>query len=321
MGLFHSRITKIFVVTGCVTLLFAGLAAPLHADDSASIPLPTRIAAVTQKLDASNLRQHPDLDLQTLPALNIEIRQCASYPYADPKSNPRAADLLITDLRSGLETGLQCLAGQGPMGRLHPYHEYQAHRLLKLFEDKRPKTLRCLEDNMFATAVATSPGGTDFDDPLVRQLSLVEHPGILLDTYRLGGILSRAHDDETYRSFFRLNESEIQEHRNGQPLRPANMHRYNKRSALLFHETIHWLGHQHSALYPDVTHLYETCCFGGSDYISDPARNRQHQQTACKILRDDEIWSQSYKPYKQMRLWHFKGYDQLKPLMRSDYDS
>ena len=321
MGLFYHLKSKALIVTGSAAVLLGGLAAPLQARDTATIPLPARISELTQKLDADNLRDHPDLDRQILPAVNLEIRQCASYPYADPTTDTSAAPLLIADMRAGLETGLTCLAGEGPMGRLHPYHEYQAHRLLELFENDVPKTLRCVEDKMFATAVATNPGGTDFDDPLARQLSLVQHPGILLDTYRLGGILSRAHDDETYRSFFHLDESEIKEHRHGQPLRPANLHRYAKRPALLFHETVHWLGHQHSALYPDVTHLYETCCFGGSDYIRDPARNRQHQQTACAILRDDEIWSQSYKPYKQMRLWHFKGYDRLKPLMRSDYDS
>ena len=293
----------------------------MHADDAASTPLSARIATLTKQLDADQLLEQADQSRQTLPALGIRIQQCDAYPYHDPTTSGSGASQLIEDLRKGLETGLLCLAGKGAMGRLHPYHEYQAHRLLTLFENDQPKTLHCVADQMFATAIATSPGGTDFGDPLVRQLSLVEHPGVLLDTYRLGGILSRKHDDETYRAFFHLDESQIQEHRNGQPLRPANLHRYKKRPALLFHETVHWLGHQHSALYPDLTHLYETCCFGGSDYIDDDARNRRYQQKACEILRDDEIWSQSYKPYKQMRLWHFKGYDRLKPMMRADYDS
>ena len=322
MDLPDRLISPLPFIARCMSVLFClGLSMPLHAEDAATIPLSTRIAMLTEQLDSDRIQVQPDRNARSLPALRLQIQQCDAYPYHDPGISPSGASQLVEDLRAGLETGLRCLAGQGPMGRLHPYHEYQAHRLLTLFENDQPKTLHCIADQMFATAVATTPGGTEFTDPLARQLSLVEHPGIVFDTYRLGGILSRKHDDETYRAFFHLDESEIQEHRNGQPLRPANLHRYKKRPALLFHETVHWLGHQHSAIYPDLTHLYETCCFGGSDYISDEARNKRYQQTACTILRDDEIWSQSYKPYKQMRLWHFKGYDRLKPQMRSDYDS
>ena len=84
-------------------------------------------------------------------------------------------------------------------------------------------------------------------------------------------------------------EAQIVEHRHGQPIRAPSLHRFEDRSALLFHEVIHWLGHEHGAIHPDVTHLYETCCFGGSDYIRDEALNRAHQQTACAILREDDI--------------------------------
>jgi hypothetical protein len=174
---------------------------------------------------------------------------------------------------------------------------------------------------MFATAVATGPRGSSADDPLYPQLRGVDYPAVVLDTYRLGGILSRQYDDETYRSFFHLEDAQIIEHRHGQPLRPANLHRYRNLAGLLFHETIHWLGHEHSALYPDLTHLYETCCFGGSDYIRDPARNRAHQQTACAILQDEDLWSGGTSPYQQMRVWHHKDYDTLKSRMRADYDS
>ena len=192
---------------------------------------------------------------------------------------------------------------------------------LLLLESDRPKSFRCVEDAMFATAVAISPDGTSIEDPLYRQLRQVSYPAVLLDTYRLGGILSRRQDDRTYRSFFHLADEQILEHRNGQPLRPPNLHRYQDRAGLLFHEMIHWLGHEHSATYPDVAHLYETCCFGGSDYISDPEINRAHQQTACGILKDDQLWSQSDNPYRQMRIWHHKDYDTLKSRMRADYDS
>ena len=79
------------------------------------------------------------------------------------------------------------------------------------------------------------------------------------------------------------------------------------------------MGHEHSALYPDVTHLYETCCFGGSDFIDDEARNASYQDRACAILKDDELWGYPVSRYRQMRLWHDKRYDELKQQMRADY--
>lgn len=287
--------------------------ARLHA-----APNDQRTSAVLDHLaaDAPQLATVADLEL---PTLRLQIRGCADYPYGEVGSG--GARRLLDDLRSGLRDGLQCLAGQGPMGRLHPYHEYQASRLLDLLQGPQTKTLQCVEDAMFATAVATSPRGLAPDDPLYPQLRSVGHPGVVIDTFRLGGVLSRRYDDATYRDFFHLADAQILEHRNGQPLRPASLHRYANRPALLFHEVIHWLGHEHSALYPDVTQLYETCCFGGSDYISDPQRNLAHQAAACAALRDDALWSNAYHPYKQMRIWHSKGYDELKPTMRADYDS
>jgi hypothetical protein len=103
-------------------------------------------------------------------------------------------------------------------------------------------------------------------------------------------------------------------------LRPASLHRYRNRPGLLFHETVHWLGHEHSALYPDLAHLYETCCFGGGEYISDAAIAGSHQAAACDVLRDDERWDSAHNRYRQMRIWHDKGYDELKMRMRADYD-
>ena len=89
--------------------------------------------------------------------------------------------------------------------------------------------------------------------------------------------------------------------------------------ALLFHEMVHWLGHEHSAIYPDMAHLYETCCFGGSDYIDDPQQNARFQASACRILKDDDLWSNAYSRYRQMRQWHFKDYGRLKIMMRDSY--
>lgn len=252
----------------------------------------------------------------------IDVRDCADYPYGESGSAAPAqpASLLVGDLVAGLETGLRCLVGAGPAGPLHDYHAHQARRLLSLLRSDRTKTFRCIADDMFATAVATGPDGVKANDPLYGQLRDLPFPGVLLDTYRLGGILSQRHDDRTYREFFRLAEAEIVEHRNGNPLRPASLHRYRNRPALLFHETVHWLGHEHSALYPDVTHLYETCCFGGGEYISDAAVASSHQAAACDVLRDAELWDSAHNRYRQMRIWHAKGYDELKLRMRADYD-
>ena len=293
----------------------------LHAQSLDLVPLADRTAQLVQELRSAPLIASDEPQEQRLPGLGLRIRKCQSYPYKEGPDSAAGAQTLITDLAAGLATGLQCLSGDGPMGRLHPYHEYQAHRLLSLLEGRVDKTFQCVADTMFATAVATSPRGVSIDDPLYAQLRQVRHPAVLLDTYRLGGILSRRHDDETYRTFFHLADDQIYEHRNGQPLRPATLHRYGDRAGLLFHEMVHWLGHEHSADQPDLTHLYETCCFGGSDYIDDPARNAAHQRTACAILKDDELWSQAYSPYHQMRQWHHKGYDRFKARMRADYGS
>jgi hypothetical protein len=312
-----------FRVTGVCGFVICWLLAGqvLHAQSSDFVPLAERTARLLDELRSERLVAADRPDERRVPGVGLHIRNCRAYPYNETANLAAGADTLLSDLAAGLATGLQCLSGDGPMGRLHPYHEHQAHRLLGLLEARTAKTFQCVEDAMFATAVATSPRGVSIDDPLYDQLRRVRHPAVLLDTYRLGGILSRRHDDETYRAFFHLADDQIFEHRNGQPLRPANLHRYRDRAGLLFHEVVHWLGHEHSAGRPDLTHLYETCCFGGSDYIDDPARNAAHQQTACAILKDDELWSEAYNPYRQMRLWHHKGYDRFKAQMRADYDS
>ncbi|MCB1774480.1 MAG: hypothetical protein KDI88_12755 [Gammaproteobacteria bacterium] len=302
-----------------LTLLLTLLAVTTAAEPF--VPLAERIERLAVLLDQDlALAGYAD-DTLDLRQSAITVHDCGSYPYSEGAAAPRSASIdLVRDLSVGLRQGLSCLAGHGEPGRLHPYHEYQAHRLLTLLESEAPKTFQCVEDDMFAVAVATSPQGTTLTDPLFRQLRSVSFPGVVLDTYRLGGVLSRRHDDETYREFFHLADEQIYEHRNGQPLRPANLHRYRDRPGLLFHEVVHWLGHEHSALYPDMAHLYETCCFG-AEYISDAALAAGHRQTACTILRDDELWSNSYSRNRQMRIWHHKGYDQFKGAMRDDYDS
>lgn len=301
----------------CILALQPSAAEPGNANDT----LEARTRLLLEALDNSDLKTVASGGGVKLSDLNIRIEGCAAYPYGESPDISRAARTMLDDLRQGLREGLQCLGGQGPQGELDSYHRFQAERLLELLEAPKEKTFLCVEDAMFATAVATSPKGVTKEDALFRQLRLVEHPAVILDIHRLGGFLSRKYDDQTYRSFFHLKDEQIFKHRNGQPLRPIGLHRYQNRAALLFHELVHWLGHEHTAVKPDLAHLYETCCFGGSDYISDATRNDIHQQSACEILKDEELWSPYNSPYRQMRLWHYKGYDRLKTRMRSDYDS
>lgn len=303
----------------CLTVVGALLNAAVIAADTDVVPLAARTEQLVASLRAAVAVPTEKARRFSIAKPAIEVHGCATYPYAEPAPAALAVRQLLDDLADGLDRGLRCLSGVGPMGRLHQYHAYQAHRLLKVFESAQTKRFQCVDDEMFATAVATSPTTLTRDDPLYDQLRTVDHPAVILDTYRLGGLLSRRHDDDTFRNFFHLAENQIQEHRNGQPLRAPNLHRYRDRGALLFHEVVHWLGHQHSAIYPDLTHLYETCCFAGSDYIDDDVTNRSYQQAACDILRDDALWADGHHPYRQMRIWHYKGYDTLKGRMRADY--
>jgi hypothetical protein len=204
------------------------------------------------------------------------------------------------------------------MGPLHNYHQRQASRLIELLGDDQPKSLQCVSDRLFAYALAASPRQKLDDPELVDQLRKGPKLTILLDTYRIGGLLSKKFDEKTYQEFFHLNQQQINRHLTGKPLRLKGMHRYENLPGLLFHELIHWLGHVHGNLYPDITFLYETCCFGGSEYIQDDQMNKYYQARACNILRDDELWSANR--YQQMRIWHHKEYDQLKREMRDSYD-
>lgn len=248
----------------------------------------------------------------------IHIENCKNYPYHNQQSPTQGYQVLANDIRNGLRIGLQCMVGKGPMGKLHPYHKKQAEKLLDILENKQQKTFRCVEDKTFAYAIARPPPELFkqfINDKVIHD---VPYPGVAIDTYRLSGFLTRKHEPGIYRDFFKLDDHQIAEHLAGKPQRMDRLHRYNNLKALVFHETIHWLGHAHTNMSPDVVDLYETCCFGGSDFISDQDSNKQFQQRACHILKDAELWDAGQK--QQASLWRKKGYDQLKFDMRKLYD-
>lgn len=282
-----------------VLLLIGFLSIPLMSEGS---PLPTR----SEPLDMARVMN------------TIKVQQCDSYPYGKRRAQGAALKQFRADLQHAIDTGLQCLAGNGPMGKLHPYHAVQGRRLKALLESEQRKSFLCVADEMYADAVATQQAPLPDSDGLAGVVRRVPHPGVVMDVYRIGGLLSRRYSEETYRSFFNLNDEQIKEHLTGSPLHLDNTHRYQKMPALLFHEMVHWLGHSHSYINPDVTTLYETCCFGGSDFISDDKLNEKYQLEACNILRDGELWSANN--YRKVRLWHYKGYDQFKGRMRKAAD-
>ena len=264
---------------------------------------------------------HLDIDSGKLSLVlgnNIRIRNCHSYPYHDNQGPDDGYQQLADDIVDGLKQGLQCIAGRGPMGRQHPYHINQASRLMEILNSGKTKTFQCVEDKTYAYAVArASPDliAGDYFDELTRG---IPYPGVLIDTYRVSGFLTRKHEASTYREFFKLDDSLIAHHLEKAPLQLDGLHRYKNRAALMFHEMTHWLGYVHTNTHPDVVELYETCCFAGDDHISDAAKNREFQQQACNILRDKDLWESSR--YKQMRLWRYREYDQLKLDMRAAYD-
>jgi hypothetical protein len=261
---------------------------------------------------------HRDAGDLVFPEAHVRFQDCGDYPYH--ASNPDAERQLAQDLAAGLRQGVACLAGSGPAGDLGPYHRQQARRLLQLLATARTKTFRCVADRMFANGVATTEHPPDKRDALYSLLSATPHPAIILDTFRIGGLLSARHDRQTYRDFFKLDETQIHQLLNGSPIRLHGSHRYRNLPSLLFHETVHWLGFEHSAIQPDITFLYETCCFGGSDYIDDPQLNARFQAGACAALRDRALWQHPEDPKAQAKRWHRKGYDRLKPEMRAAYD-
>ena len=228
----------------------------------------------------------------------IILDECQSYPYHDNRHGSEGFSRLASDLRAGLRQGLQCMAGNGPDGVLHPWHAENARRLVNLLNDDTVKTLSCVEDETFAYAVAYPARSAGRPNE------------ILIDTYRISGFLSRRFDRDTYRDFFNMSEPLIEDHLTGKPLHLDGMHRYRNLPALMFHEVTHWLGYEHTNLAPDVVDLYEICCFGGSEHIDDAETNRRFQAEACKILKDTELWDANETIRKQ--LWDEKGYFRLK---------
>lgn len=304
----RNRVISVFLALGWFWGGILWTTAIVAAEDAFALRTQAWLAQLSPGL------AQPTADGLAFAGAAVAVVDCDDYPYH--RIEAEAEQHLVADLAEGIQQGLSCLSGQGPQGELHPYHRLQAERLLELLESPQLKTFRCVADRMFANAVATTNQPPAGDDRLLRD---VRHPSVLLDTFRIGGLLSTAHTESTYRDFFKLNDEQIREHLTGSPLRLDGNHRYQNMPALLFHELVHWLGHEHSAIYPDVTHLYETCCFGGSDYIDDAQVNQYFQAKACGVLRDAELWDRAHNSYQQMRFWHHKGYDQLKAEMRDQY--
>jgi hypothetical protein len=279
-------------------------------------------ARIDRLLSSFNVQPHiaiqgkPVRSMLTGPGIHIE--DCKNYPYHNQRSPAQGYMELASDIRAGLRIGLHNLAGNGPMGPLHPYHTKQAVLLLDILESKQKKVFRCVEDQTFAYAIAKPPPEMFKQHENDKVIHDIAYPGVAIDTYRLSGFLTRKHEPSTYRDFFKLDDHQIAEHLGGKPQRMERLHRYKNLKALVFHEMVHWLGHAHTNMRPDVVDLYETCFFAGSDFIADPDNNRKFQQRACNILKDSELWDASEK--RQARLWHTKGYDQLKQDMRKMYD-
>lgn len=297
-------------LTSCLIAFFITSASHANPDTEAQPVTPL------QKLLASI--QVPATNQKTVSLTQtIAVTDCEEYPYHS-RDQFSGVKRLVSDLKAGLKQGLQCLAGQGPMGQLHSYHSNQASRLIQLLAGKQQKSLQCVKDELFAYAMAASPQQRLSNEALIERMNNSPRLSIFLDTYRIGGLLSQKFDTETYQRFFKLNQQQIAQHLTGKPLKMKGLHRYRNLPGLLFHEIVHWLGHEHSGLYPDITFLYETCCFGGSDFIQDDEVNAGFQLRACNILKDDTLWSSNH--YQQMRLWYHKEYDQLKREVRDAYE-
>lgn len=282
----------------------------LNAPSQASNALQSRINALDQRL--AKIASGVDDS-------RWRIQGCTNYPYHD---NPRAGlgeRRLLNDLRRGLRQGLYCLAGQSSAGRLHPFHENKAVALLKLLESPLPKTVRCVADESYAFAMARlPPRPDDLNQGFDKLAPDAPFPALVIDTYRISGFVTRKHEAPVYRDFFKMDERQIEQHLSGKPQRLRGMHRYRDRASLLFHEMTHWLGFTHGNLEPDVVTLYETCCFNGSDFIRNREQNARFRDQACEILRDAELWDAT--PYRQTRLWHYKGYNSFRQEMSQAYD-
>lgn len=244
---------------------------------------------------------------------NMVLENCEDYPYMETKAYASEGYVQMLDhIKTGLNKGLQCLAGMGSSsGKLHDFHRREALKLMEIIESKKRKTLRCVKDEIFAFAVskgkATKNSISDTSN-LDAYLQDLDHPGIVFDLFRIGGYLSQKHDMKTLVEFYGFEEAQASQHLAGRLLQEN--HRYGDLAGLHFHEMIHWLGHEHSIIEPDVTFLYDTCCFDGSDFIDNNEVNKKFQKRACDILRDDELWSVSGIDRKNV--WQAKNYGQIK---------
>ena len=290
-------------------LLIANL---LHANDNTGINVSQQLHHFIKSLDSRKIDKR--IAHTSFITHSISVTQCASYPY---HGEGHGVDQLISDLSEGVQQGVACLAGKSRAGQLHEFHENKARQLLAILNSEQPKSLQCVSDELFAYAMAVSPHQQVSSIELRKKISDSPELTIFLDTYRIGGLLSKRFDVKTYQDFFKLNDSQITEHLTSKPLRMKGLHRYKNLPALLFHETVHWLGATHTNLGPDLTFLYETCCFGGSDFIANESVNVGFQTAACNILKDDELWSA--QPEQQKKIWKDKGYKNLKTRMRQFY--
>ena len=289
--------------------------------ESRLTPVTDRILSLVERMTIDTKVSYTESQVESLTvADSILIQNCDKYPYHQQKRNLDGYLSFISDLKVGLRQGLQCLVGESPIGKLHPYHENQAHALLKLLEGPSQKTFRCVEDKTHAFAIARLPPAKEASSRQFDALAAdLPFPAVVIDTYRISGFLTRSHEPVVYRDFFKMDERQIDNHLNGQLQQVKGLHRYRNRASLLFHEMTHWLGFTHDNTYPDPVHLYETCCFGGSDFISDAADNLAFRDRACAILKDAELWETN--KYRQMRLWKYKHYDQLKTDMQQAYSN
>ena len=327
------------LVRGCVYTLLSLLAFN-HSSQARTDQTPSHINAPTKShphiLDQSALHARIERLIQTfdhnpqlaLPpqgqgknrmifANNFVIEHCDAYPYHNQQAARDGFIQLKKDIQAGLRKGLQCMAGLSDQGALHPYHREQAVSLIELIENQQRKTFRCVRDEMHAFGVANTPSLETDQNGLDKVIRDMPYPSVVLDTYRISGFISDQHPPSVYRDFFKMNDQQIARQLAGQPEHIDGLHRYNDRPGLVFHEMLHWLGHEHTNLDPDPVFLYETCCFGGSDFIKDEASNTAFQQRACAILRDQDLWEANQ--YKQMRVWRYKDYDELKRDMREKY--
>lgn len=300
--------------TGPVMLMLLSVTGPAAAEQSAGFE--TRLAGLIAALDGVGRGAVS----RAAGPVRLLVEDCDAYPYARSELPTGGRERLLDDAADGLRTGLACLAGSGPAGPLHAYHRAQAERLLTLLTDDSVKTLRCVKDQMFANAVATTPTPPEPGDGLYAQLSQVAHPGIVIDLYRVGGLLSRAFERRTYREFYRMDDDQIDQHLTAHPVRLDGLHRHDRLPALMFHEMVHWLGFTHARDVPDLAQLYETCCFDGSTYVDSATLNAQFGQRACRILQDPALWDRPGDGAAQRRVWRDKGYAQLKLDMRASYD-